>query len=632
MKKQTFVALMNDSFWRPKIDLFAAEGIAYQWRVLNDAEPGAAKSHSVRNFKIAAGLAEGEHYGKVFQDSDLAKWIEAASYSLFYHDSPQLRSRLEEVIGILEKAQQSDGYLNTYYTIKEPENRFKNIENGHELYCAGHMLEAAVAYYDATGSSRLLNILSREVDYFLSIFGKNAGQLDTYPGHEEIELALAKAFERTGDEKYLDLAEYFINSRGVVPGFLAEPGFLSRKERFRGSDYYQAHAPIREQMTAEGHAVRAMYLFSGAAEVARLKNDDSLRQALYRLWDNVTGKRMYVTGSVGSLKDGERFSLVDYDLPPDIAYAETCAAIGLAMWAYRMLKDRPEARFADIMERVLYNGVLSGVSHDGRHYFYVNPLKIKPAVAKTRPESEHVKPSRVKWFGTACCPPNVMRTVLGIGSYVYTQKDDDIYMHLYAGHSAQIMTARGELQLSVCSEMPWKGGMQMRVSGEGSGRLWLRVPDYARGFALSKNGNDENIQAVNGYVPVDIAPGDVIEAAFSMEAQFVHANPNVDEIACKAAVLRGPLVYCAEEADNFPLLSSFRADAKTHISEEKANLFGGIVRLTVQGDLYDAISWGEGELYRTGAPKRIPAQLHMIPYSLWNNRGEGEMAVWLNII
>ncbi len=639
MSKNVEISVKNihvdDAFWNHRIENAVENVIPYQWRVLNDQQPGAAPSHAVMNFKIAAGLEKGEFYGYVFQDSDLAKWIEAASLSLIYKQDPQVMQNLEDVIGIIEKAQQPDGYLDTHYILKKPDKKWKEIAHGHELYCAGHMLEAAVAYYTVTGSDRLLKVMEKNVDLIRTIFGDEEGKLPSYPGHEEIELALMKAYRVTGQQKYMDLAEYFVNKRGHEPGFFQEESFIenSTRDKTMQKDYHQAHAPIREQKTAEGHAVRAMYYYTGAADVALENGDESLVEALRVLWKNVTNRRMYITGGVGSQGDGERFT-IDYDLPNDTCYTETCAAVGMAMWGLRMLKIEPKSEYADVMERALYNNVLSGISEDGEHYFYVNPLMVKPDVANYRSDHISVETKRVRWFGCACCPPNVIRTLCGLGGYIYTQKEDAVYQHLYVGNEAVLSTSQGEIRLSCTSQMPWQGEASVTYHGPQGGKVFFRIPAYAKGFSICKEGNPVVYREENGYALVEggLEDGCTYTISFEMEAQFILANPRVTEDCAKAAVLRGPLVYCAEEADNGPWLNDFRACLETPAELEKRDLFGGICGLKVSGSRSSMECWDADTLYLPAAKVcgREKASLHLIPYFLWNNRGEGEMLVWMN--
>lgn len=616
-----------DPFWNKLITNAVEHVLPYQWRVLNDQEPGAAPSHAIRNFRIAAGLEEGEFYGFQFQDSDLAKWMEAASFSLIYHDSEEVRSQLKSAIELIGQAQQPDGYMDTQYIIKKPDKKWQEIAHGHELYVAGHMLEAAVAYLQVTGDDSLMQIMDKLVDLVIRTFGKGEGQLDTYPGHEEIELALMKAYRLTGKEKYKDLAEFFILNRGSEPGFFQEPRYLELKEKEKAIDanYYQIHKPVIEQDTAEGHAVRAMYLYTGMADVAKETGNQQLVDALHKLWKNVTQKRMYITGGVGSQGHGERFT-IDYDLPNDTCYTETCAAIGLAMWSLRMLTLEPKAEYGDIMERALYNNVLSGISQDGEHYFYVNPLMVKPDVVHFRPDHADVEPLRVKWFGCACCPPNVIRTLTGLGQYIYTQAGRRIYQHLYIGNTSSFE----DICMTSTANMPWEGEAEISVKCEKPFELALRVPGYAKNYTVKVNGEAVQGQMEEGYCILPLKDGDKVEVSFGMEPVVYCANPRVTEDCAKVSVMRGPVVYCAEEIDNGALLQDFRMNPEAPVAVEESDLFGGVRTLKVSGTR-TANAMEDQELYTPyQRVRREAASMTLVPYYLWNNRGEGEMTVWMN--
>ena len=622
---------IDDPFWSSRIQLAADHIIPYQWRVLNDREPDAEPSHAIENFRIAAGLSEGEFKGYQFQDSDLAKWIEGASYSLIYRDDPELRKNLKEAVDLIGKAQQPDGYLDTHYIIKKPDKKWQELAHGHELYCAGHMLEAATAYLQITGDDSLMRIMDKLVDLIRSRFGPEEGKTCAYPGHEEIELALMKAYRLTGREKYRDLAEFFILNRGSRPGFFEDPRYieLEKADKALDASYYQVHQPVLQQETAEGHAVRAMYLFTGMSDVAAAAESvavrNALKESLKKLWANVTQKRMYITGGVGSQGNGERFT-VDYDLPNDTCYTETCAAVGLAMWSLRMLVLEPRAEYADVMERALYNNVLSGISQDGEHYFYVNPLMLKPDVARFRADHRDVEPSRVKWFPCACCPPNVIRTLTGLGQYLYTRSGRRVYQHLYIGNETEL----DDIRLVCSSSMPWQGAAEIRVSSAEAFELALRIPGYARNFAVSVNGRETALNTENGYAVLSLRDGDAVSVRFDMPPQVWLAHPRVTEDCGRACLTRGPLVYCAEEADNGPLLQDFRLDPSAGVDVESSDLFGGIRLLHARGTR--TADDGDWRLYRPyGEVKRRPADMILLPYFLWNNRGEGEMTVWMNV-
>ncbi|NLJ26248.1 MAG: glycoside hydrolase family 127 protein, partial [Firmicutes bacterium] len=427
---------LKDKLWKERFRLVKEEVIPYQWDSLNDRIPGVPPSHAIENFRIAAGESEGEFFGMVFQDSDVAKWLEAVSYVLATEPDAKLEETADDVIELIARAQQEDGYLNTYFTVAEPEKRWTNLRDWHELYCAGHMMEAAVAYYEATGKRKLLDVMCRFADYIAEVFGPEPDKMQGYPGHPEIELALVRLYHATGKERYLNLSKYFIDQRGQQPHWY-EIEAKGREEAPRrhphdylGPAYSQAHLPIRQQTTAEGHSVRALYLFSGVTDVAAETDDKELLEVCRQLWDNVTNHRMYVTGAVGSDHFGERFTF-DYDLPNDRAYTETCASIALVFWAHRMLHVDLDGKYTDVLERSLYNGVLSGISLDGKSFFYVNPLEVWPKACSARNDLRHVKPVRQGWFSCACCPPNVARLLASLPHYVYSYTSDTAYVHLY---------------------------------------------------------------------------------------------------------------------------------------------------------------------------------------------------------
>ena len=418
-------------FWRSRQELVRTEAIPYQWEALNDAIPDVEPSHAIQNLRVAAGDATGTHRGFVFQDSDVAKWLEAVGHILQQGRDPALETKADSVIELLERVQQADGYLNSYYQVNKPDERWSNLRDDHELYCAGHLIEAAVAYSNATGKDAILRVARRLADHLWDRFGPAPEKIPGYSGHPEIELALTKLYAATQERRYLDLARFFVDERGRQPNFFIEEAKHRNDTRPYHPEYAQNHLPVREQDTAEGHAVRAMYLFSGAADVACEFDDLSLKEALTGLWDNVTQKRMYVTGGVGSSAWGEAFTL-DYDLPGDRAYAETCAAIGLVFWGQRMLRLDGDGKYADVIERALYNGVLSGMSFDAQRYFYVNPLEVWPEAAARRHDMHAVKVERQPWFGCACCPPNLSRLLASLSGYVYGMDPggDGLFVHL----------------------------------------------------------------------------------------------------------------------------------------------------------------------------------------------------------
>ena len=445
---------ISDLFWSKYVELVRNTVIPYQWEALNDRVPDAEPSHAVTNLRIAAGLEEGEFRGFVFQDSDVAKWIEAVGYSLQSHPDSELEAAVDSIIDIIEKAQQPDGYLNTHFTIKQPDKRWTNLHECHELYVAGHMIEAAVAYHEATGKKKLLDIMCRFADYIDTVFGPEPEKIHGYDGHQEIELALVKLYRATGNERYLKLSKYFIDERGKEPNFFN----IEWEKRGRYSfwtntvskkpdlKYCQAHKPVREQKSAVGHAVRAVYMYAGMADIAAETGDNELMDACRVLWDNIVSKQMYITGGIGSTHHGEAFTF-DYDLPNDTIYAETCASIGLIFFANRMLNIEQKSIYADVMERALYNNVLGAMSLDGKRFFYVNPLEVWPEASEKNPGRFHVKPVRQKWFACACCPPNVARLLTSLNNYIYSKNNNTVYTFYISGE-AEIEPENGKLILN----------------------------------------------------------------------------------------------------------------------------------------------------------------------------------------
>ncbi|MHB1295953.1 MAG: glycoside hydrolase family 127 protein [Anaerolineae bacterium] len=574
-----------------------------------------------------------------FWDSDIAKWIEAAGYSLATHPDAALEQAVDGVIDLMAASQQPDGYLNTHYSAVEPQNRWTNLRDMHELYCAGHLMEAAVAYYEGTGKRPLLDVMCRYADYIDAVFGPGEGQKRGYPGHEEIELALVKLARATGEERYLRLASYFVDERG------RQPHYYDIEAIARGDDpkkyygvtyaYNQSHVPVREQTTAEGHAVRAVYLYSGMADVAAETDDDTLVAACERLWANVTERRMYITGGIGPAATGERFTY-DYDLPNDNAYAETCAAIGLVFWAHRMLHIDGDGRYADTMELALYNGVLSGVSLDGTRFFYANPLEVDPAAYAGRPDLFHrgsLAPQRQEWFDCACCPPNVARLLADLGAYAYSTGVSEAVVHLYAAGEARLTVDGQAVTLQQETRYPWEGLVRITVTPERAAAwtLSLRIPAWCRNAGLRVNGQPVEAPRRKGYARITRTwqAGDVVELDLAMPVERMAASPAVREDAGRVALQRGPLVYCLEEIDNGPTLPAIALPRTAALEAHwEADLLGGVVVIAGQAERLDPTGW-EGQLYRAAEPAVRPVTLRAVPYYAWGNRGLGEMLVWL---
>lgn len=629
---------MKDSFWNRYMEVVRKEVIPYQWDALNDRLSNTEPSHAIKNLEIAAGEVEGTFYGMVFQDSDVAKWLEAVAFSLESHPDSELEETADELINLLGKAQQDDGYLNTYYTIKEPDKRWTNLRDNHELYCAGHFIEAAVAYYQATGKRKFLDIMIRFADYVATIFENEEGKIPGYPGHQEIELALVKLFDVTGNEKYLQLSKYFIEQRGKKPHY-----FDIEKEKrgdsvpffFHGGyEYHQAHQPVREQEKAVGHSVRAIYMYTALADLSIKTNDESLKIVCKRLWDNVTKQQMYITAGVGSSEFGESFSF-DYDLPNDTAYTETCASIALVFWAKRMLELEHNGEFGDVMERALYNGTISGMDLDGKKFFYVNPLEVWPK-ACTRHDKRHVKPVRQKWFTCACCPPNLARLISSIGHYMYSMENDSLYVNLYAGNETDVELQGGKASIHQKTEYPWDEKITLNINPKTVHlfTIALRIPGWCDQPELRVNRERININEVlrNGYAYIQRSweTGDEIELFFPMPVKRMKSHPEVRENAGKVALQRGPVVFCLEEVDNGSNLSNIYLDKNSAFDVIfNKDLLEGVV--TIEGDAVrmDPSAW-ENKLYASSDLQEKPVTIKAIPYYAWCNRKPGEMIVWMN--
>ncbi|MFC5469210.1 glycoside hydrolase family 127 protein [Cohnella suwonensis] len=638
---------IHDPFWTKYRNLVRDEVIPYQWNALNDRIEDAAPSHAIQNFRIAAGEEEGNFYGYIFQDSDVAKWLEAVAYGLAATPDPELEKLADETIDLLGRAQQADGYLNTFFTIKYPDRRWSNERDDHETYCAGHLIEAAVAYYETTGKIKLLDIACKLADHIDTVYGAEEGKLRGYPGHQEIELALMRLYEATGDERYLKLSRYFIDERGQEPNYFKLEAD-KRAERFgresllaegyyhlykHNYEYNQSHLPVREQQHAVGHAVRAVYMYAGMTDVAAETQDQSLFEACKRLWDNVTRRQMYITGGIGSNHDGEAFSF-DYDLPNDTAYTETCASIGLIFWAHRMLHLDPDGKYADVIERALYNGTISGMSLDGKSFFYVNPLEVWPEACK-RPDKKHVEPVRQKWFNCACCPPNLARLIASLGGYIYSQSEHIAYVHQYIGSDTKLEVAGRHVRLSQKTNFPWDETIELAVSPDRPGEFTVavRIPGWCEGAAIQVNGQPVSVEANlhKGYAAItrEWKAGDIVLIVLPMPIERVYANPNVRVNAGKVALQRGPVVYCLEQVDNGAILPDISLSEHAALyARFEPDVLSGVTVITgeaVRGE------WPGGDTPLYAKKKRIEhsVKIQAIPYFAWANRGAGEMLVWI---
>ena len=624
---------ITDDFWKQKIELIKREVIPYQWNALNDKVADAEPSACIRNFRLAAKVlerrAKGEetpvfptdkwHYppkaedensfwGWVFQDTDIVKWIEAVAYSLENCPDKELEALADGAIDLICAAQADNGYLDTFYTINNPDKAFTNLRDHHELYCFGHLAEAAVAYYNATGKDKLLNAACRFADLICDIFGEN-GKVG-YGGHEIAEMALIRLYEVTNNAEYLKMAKLLVDRRGTKPYYFDIEHGRNSGERL---DYFynQAHLPVREQTEAVGHAVRGVYLYSGMADVARLTDDEELFNACKTIFDNIAQKRMYVTGGIGSTRDGEAFTF-DYDLPNDLAYAESCASIGLVFFARRMLQQDFDSKYADVMERCLYNGILSGMAEDGKAFFYVNPLEVDPVACERDSRKSHVKPVRQKWFDCACCPPNIARLISDYGEYCFTETEDTLFVNLY--QSANVSTDKADIKIA--SDYLGSGKVSFEIRTKKPFRLALRIPHWSDHFSFSR----ANPYIKKGYAYFDIEGDETLTAEFEPKIKIIKCNPKVRSNIGKVAVMRGPIVYCLEEADNGKDLQLLKLSHSPKFSfDGDCITANGYREIVDTNELYYEYNDAEERLVR----------LKFIPYFKWANRGKNEMSVYI---
>lgn len=587
---------ITDDFWSKRIQTNRAATIEAN---LHQCEI----TGRIRNFAIAGKLEQGKHKGLLFDDSDLYKVLEGIAYTLSSHRDADLEMRTDAIIDKIAAAQQPDGYLNTYYTLVKPRERWKNIQYGHELYCAGHLIEAAVAYHQATGKRKLLDVAVKLADHIDRTFGPGK-KMDT-SGHEEIELALVKLCRATKQKRYLKLAQFFLDARG------------DKSKRRLFGEYAQDHKPIRKQNDVTGHAVRAMYLYCGMADVAGITGDKELLDAITKIWHDVVERKMYVTGGIGPSASNEGFT-VPYDLPNDSAYAETCAAIGMALWNHRMFLMSGEAKYADVLEREVYNGLLSGVSLSGDRFFYVNPL------------GSIGRHHRVPWFDCSCCPTNIVRYIPGMGERVYAHRDNDIWTVLYMSNTATISLKDGKVKLTQETNYPWDGKIKIKVEPEKPFffHLHLRIPGWCRSVRTYRvNGRDliDSSSRLSGpqfsTFGREWKAGDEIKLELDMPVERVYADPHVKADVGRVALQRGPIVYCLEGVDNGGRVRNLCLPKDAKLSAKfNQKLLGGIV--TIRGEAL-AVSRSDEHL----ATK--PVSFRAVPYFAWDNREPGQMIVWV---
>lgn len=641
---------ISDAFWSRYRRLVKHEMIPYQWAVLNDAidiniekERDDAsipneKSHAMENFRIAAKRTDGEHYGWVFQDSDVYKWLEAVAYTLLYEWDEDLKKTADEVVELIGEAQEEDGYLNTYFSIMEPDRKYKRLGESHELYCAGHFIEAATAYHQATGSGRVLEIAIKLADSICVTFGDKEGQIKGVDGHEEIEIGLMRLYHLTGNRAYLDTAAFFLKERGQDPGFFTGQEKDDDKEPVLGGlsrfplSYFQMHKPLLEQDSAEGHAVRLVYMSTAVADLAASTGDKAFADTAKKIWRNIVDKRMYITGGIGSTVTGESFTL-DYDLPNDTMYCETCASIGLMFFARQMLRIESDAEYADVMERALYNTVISGMALDGRHFFYVNPLEVVPAKSAKDPGKSHVKPIRPQWLGCACCPPNLARLIASLDRYIYTVKEDEILVNLFIRSEMTCNYENGNVTIRQECDYPRtsKIGFEIKNSRPDDINVKIRIPSWADKYMGTVDENDMKITCDRGYWCVSVSQGcHTISLDLEIMPKRWYANAKVSENIGKVAIARGPFVYCAESVDNHEDLHLLKLPCNSFLDHKwQDDLLGGVGVIEAEGIRLKAAR-DPGALYSCEGYEKIPQKIKLIPYYSWANRGENEMRVWIN--
>jgi len=614
---------IHDGFWLPRLETNRTVTVRYDFQKCEE-------TGRISNFARAGGLEQGKFEGIPFNDSDVVKVVEGASYTLAMHPDPGLDKYLDDLIAKIAAAQEEDGYLYTARTLgftngMTGPQRWTNLGSSHEFYNVGHMYEAAVAHFLATGKRSFLEVAIKNADLLVKTFGPDPGQLIEVPGHEEIEIGLVKLSRATGEEKYLRLAKFFIDMRGRAD-----------KRKLYG-EYCQDHKPLVEQTEVTGHAVRAGYLYSGVADVAALTGDQEYIRAIDRLWEDMVSRQMYLTGSVGVCEHGEGYSQ-PYDLPNLKAYNETCAAIANALWNHRMFLLHGDAKYIDVLERIIYNGFLSGVSLSGDTFFYPNPL-----ACDGRFRFNHGDLVRSPWFGCSCCPVNVVRFIPSIAGYVYASQGKDVFVNLYVAGSGSVPLAAGTVTLEQETRYPWDGKVRIRVQGEPAGlsALKLRIPGWAQGrpvpsdlyryagqstppVTVSVNGQAVALDLQHGYATLRRAwrAGDVVELELPMPVRRVLAHEKVVDDRGRVAVERGPVLYCVEGADHggHALNLVLPEDAELR-PEHRADLLGGVTVL--RGTAREAYR-EEG-----GSVQTKPAALTMIPYYAWCHRGPNEMAVWL---
>lgn len=607
---------IEDDFWTPRLEV-------NRRRTLPHNIKWCEQTGRLANFeKVGAGTTGG-HQGWFFNDSDVYKLIEGAAYTLAAQPDQALEEKMDDWIATIANAQCPDGYLNTYFQLNPAPERWTQ-DQYHELYCAGHLFEAAIAYHRATGKTRLLEAACKLADHIDSVFGPGRRQMA--PEHPEIELALIRLWRATGEQRYLNLAQFFIEQRGR---YETRPTWKERA---------QDHLPIRQQSAIAGHAVRAMYLFSAVTDLAAITGDEGYLLALERVWTDLVSHKMYITGGTGVWDHEEGFAGA-YDLPNERSYAETCAAIGLAFWSHRLALVHHDAGFADVFERVLYNAILAAVSLDGEKFLYANPLASRGVAGfQTSGGAQGGSRShRQHWFECACCPPNLLRFIAALAGYVYAYSDNAIYINLYVAGQAEVVLGGDRVRLTQKTGYPWEGVIELTVEPRQSKEfeLFVRVPGWCDNARLTMNGQPVGEPEITrGYARLarHWRGGDLVKLELPMPVCRIECDPRVPGNAGRVALQRGPLIYCLETADNPDGVWNLALPPEDHVAaEHRPDLLGGVMVLSGTARRRAAEEWGD-RLYRP-RPSQLPAasltMFTAVPYCVWDNRAPGEMVVWL---
>lgn len=631
---------VTGGIWKERQELIARKTIYSQYDILNGKRDGLTEeqySNVIENFKIIAGKGNKPYRGEVYSDSELGKWLEAAAYSIQNHPDGGLENLIDELVEQIAECQEEDGYLHTFFQALYPQEKFRHFGFGCELYSMGHLMEGAAAYYRVTGKHRFLDIMCRTADLLCKVFREDGSLSELYDGHPEIELGLIRLYECTGREEYLNLATHFVRVRGKQPCFLCDEPHVEGIEKEQvdfwfGADYHQAHIPVAQQREADGHAVKLCYLYTAVTDLIKRGklSEEKYQSAVNRVWKNMVKKRMYITGGIGAQAYAERFTR-DYDLPSDRGYLETCASVAVCFWARKMLDLYHDSAYADILELELFNGVLVGWSQDGEHYNYTNTLHYKQGISDYRKDTSHLEKGRQKWFHCACCPSNILRLVGTVQDYAVSVQNTVIYYEFYLDGVTSFGWDGELISIETKTQYPFSGKTELKIaSAPGSEfSIALRIPCWCESYEVKLNGERVLCAEEKGYTLLtrEWKHGDTIELELKMEYKFAFANQNLGNLNQRAALTKGPLIYCLESIDNGSLDNiCFSLDAK--FEEEAID-----ETILCSAVLFDGIQLETDEaLYSLCQPVRSVKKLRAIPYFYWGNRGNTDMDVWLPYI